>query len=106
MARRSVLATERTRETIVGEAVTTASTDGLEGLTIGRLADQVGMSKSGLIRHFGTREALQLAALERAVAIFTAEVWEPVAGKPTGLVRLKAICEAWLSYLKRDVFPG
>jgi AcrR family transcriptional regulator len=106
MPRRSVEETERTRETIVGEAVTMASTDGLEGLTIGRLADQVGMSKSGLIRHFGTRERLQLAALERAVAIFTAEVWEPVAGEPEGLVRLRAVCEFWLSYLRRGVFPG
>lgn len=83
-----------------------ASTEGLEGLTIGRLADQVGMSKSGLIRHFGTKEGLQLAALEAASARFTEEVWEPVAGEAPGLRRLRALCASWLSYVRRGVFPG
>lgn len=106
MARRSREDTAHTRSTIVERAVTVASTDGLEGLTIGRLADQVGMSKSGLIGHFGTRERLQLAALEGAVARFTREVWEPVAGDPPGLVRLHALCASWLSHVRRGVFPG
>lgn len=106
MPRRSREDTERTRSTIVERAVTVASTDGLEGLTIGRLADQVGMSKSGLIGHFGTRERLQLAALEGAVARFTREVWEPVADEPPGLVRLRALCASWLSHVRRGVFPG
>lgn len=106
MPRRSREEAAQTRSTIVEEAVDVASTNGLEGLTIGTLAEQVGMSKSGLIRHFGTKEGLQLAALEAAIERFTAEVWEPVAGEPPGLTRLRAICASWISYLERGVFPG
>ena len=91
---------------ILDRATAMASTDGLEGLTIGRLADEVGMSKSGLIGHFGSKERLQLAALEAATARFTAEVWDPAADQPAGLVRLRAITAAWLSHLRRGVFPG
>jgi AcrR family transcriptional regulator len=106
MPRRSREDTAETRSAIVEEAVDVASTDGLEGLTIGTLADRVGMSKSGLIRHFGSKEGLQLAALEAAIARFTAEVWEPVAEQPPGLTRLRATCASWISYLERGVFPG
>lgn len=106
MARRTKEEADRTRTAIVERAVDLASTDGLEGLTIGRLADEVGMSKSGLIRHFGTKERLQLAAFEAAVARFRAEVWEPVAHERPGLPRLRALCASWLSYLRRGVFPG
>lgn len=106
MARRSREDAERTRTAIVERAVDVASTDGLEGLTIGVLAGQVGMSKSGLIRHFGSKEGLQIAALEGAIERFTAEVWERAAGEPPGLARLRALCAAWISYLQRDVFPG
>lgn len=106
MARRTQQDTKRTRGAIVDRAVDVASVEGLEGLTIGRLAEQVGMSKSGLIRHFGTKERLQLAALEAAVARFTQEVWMGVADEPEGLVRLRATARAWLSYLRRGVFPG
>jgi AcrR family transcriptional regulator len=106
MPRRSREDAERTRDAIVEEAVDAASIAGLEGLTIGVLADRVGMSKSGLIRHFGSKEGLQLAALEAAVARFTETVWEPVAERPPGIERLAAICSAWLSYFEREVFPG
>jgi AcrR family transcriptional regulator len=106
MPRRSREDAERTRDAIVEEAVDTASITGLEGLTIGVLADRVGMSKSGLIRHFGSKEGLQLAALEAAEARFTATVWEPVAERPAGIDRLGATCASWLSYLERGVFPG
>ncbi len=106
MPRRSREAAAATREQIVERAVDVASTEGLEGLTIGRLAGDLAMSKSGLIGHFGTREALQLAALERANDRFRREVWDPVAGEPEGLARLRAIADAWLSYLERGVFPG
>jgi AcrR family transcriptional regulator len=64
------------------------------------------MSKSGLIGHFGTKEQLQLAALQSAVERFTAEVWAPVVDEPAGLTRLRAIGASWLSYLRREVFPG
>lgn len=106
MARRSKEEAAETRSTIVERAVDVASLNGLEGLTIGTLAGQVGMSKSGLIRHFGSKEGLQLAALEAAIERFTAEVWEPVADEPPGLARLRATCASWISYLERGVFPG
>jgi len=95
-----------TRAAIVDRAVVVGSLDGLEGLTIGRLAGDVGMSKSGLVRHFGSKQGLQLAALEAAIEIFTREVWEPAAAARPGLARLRAICAAWFSYLERDVLPG
>lgn len=106
MPRRSREETAETRSTIVAEAVDVASLNGLEGLTIGTLADSIGMSKSGLIRHFGSKEGLQLATLEAAIARFSAEVWEPVAEEEPGLTRLRATCASWLSYLRRGVFPG
>lgn len=86
--------------------MTVASTEGLEGLTIGRLAGDVGMSKSGVIGHFGTREALQLAALEQAGEVFRREVVEPARAHAAGADRLHAIAERWLDYLERRVFPG
>lgn len=106
MPRRTQEDADRTRTAIVDRAVAVASTDGLQGLTIGRLADQVGMSKSGLIRHFGTKERLQLAALEAATDVFVDEVWTPVADETPGLPRLRALSASWLSYLRRGVFPG
>jgi AcrR family transcriptional regulator len=64
------------------------------------------MSKAGVIGHFGSKEGLQLAALEEAVAIFTREVWEPVAAVPAGRARLEAIRDAWIAHLQSGVFPG
>lgn len=104
--RRSAPDASRTRAAILDRAVAVASTEGLEGLTIGRLAADVGLSKSGLIAHFGSKEALQLAALDAALHVFREEVWEPSAEREAGLSRLSALCEAWLSYLERGVFPG
>ncbi|HST42838.1 MAG TPA: TetR/AcrR family transcriptional regulator [Conexibacter sp.] len=104
--RRSAAAARETREEIVARAVAVASTDGLEGLTIGRLAGDLSMSKAGLIGHFGSKERLQLAALEEAIAIFTREVWLPVADRPAGRERLLAICDAWVAHLQSGVFPG
>ncbi|HEV2062383.1 MAG TPA: TetR/AcrR family transcriptional regulator [Solirubrobacteraceae bacterium] len=106
MPRRSRQAAAATRSQIVEHAVDVASTHGLEGLTIGRLADDIGMSKSGLIGHFGTREALQLAALDRAIERFREEVWDRVAAQPEGVVRLRALADAWIAHLERGVFPG
>lgn len=106
MPRRSAAESAGTREAIIERAVAVASVNGLEGLTIGRLALDLDMSKSGLIGHFGSKEALQLAALDAAVEVFRREVWEPAAGAEPGLPRLRAICAAWLDYLERDVFPG
>jgi AcrR family transcriptional regulator len=64
------------------------------------------MSKAGVIGHFGTKQALQLAALEDAIARFTESVWVPASRQPAGLPRLLAIVEAWSAYLTEDVFPG
>ncbi|MTE18910.1 TetR family transcriptional regulator [Streptomyces sp. TRM43335] len=104
--RRSAAEARRTRERIVERSVALASLEGLEGLTIGRLAADLGLSKSGLLGHFGTKEALQIAALERAATIFDREVWRPAAGAEPGLARLRAVCATWISYLERGVFPG
>ncbi|ONK14669.1 TetR/AcrR family transcriptional regulator [Streptomyces sp. MP131-18] len=104
--RHSAAEAARTRERIIERGLDLASVEGLEGLTIGRLAAGLGISKSGLLGHFGTKQALQLAALERAAVIFNAEVWRPAAGAAPGLPRLRAVCDAWISYLTRGVFPG
>ena len=106
MPRRSKQAALATRAQIVERAVTVASTDGLEGLTIGRLAEDLRMSKSGVIGHFRTKEGLQVAALEEAGEVFRREVVEPARAHPPGLERLRAIGDHWLSYLERRVFPG
>ena len=97
---------EETRATILATAVDIASVEGLEGLTIGRLASELDMSKSGLFGHFGSKEGLQLATVEAAREIFINEVVNPARQAETGLARLWALCDAWLSYMERDVFPG
>jgi AcrR family transcriptional regulator len=104
--RRSVAEAGRTRDAIVERAVDVASMEGLEGLTIGRLAGDLDMSKAGLIGHFGSKERLQLAALESANERFRREVWEPVKDQEPGLGRLRALCDAWVAYLEKPVFPG
>jgi AcrR family transcriptional regulator len=106
MPRRSVADAARTRSAILERSVRLASVEGLEGLTIGRLATDLEMSKGGVLGHFGTKEELQLAALEAASEIYRREIWEPAQDAAPGRARLLAICDAWLSYLARDVFPG
>ena len=97
---------ERTRPSILERAVDLASVEGLEGLTIGRLADDLGMSKSGLFAHFGSKEELQLATIDAAGKRFVDEVFRPALGAERGYPRLVAICRAWISYIRRSVFPG
>ena len=104
--RRSAEETRRTRGAIVERAVEVSSVAGLEGLTFGRLAADLEISKSGLLGHFPNKEALQLQALDEAAAIFRREVWDRAAGAEEGLPRLLALCDAWISYLERGVFPG
>jgi AcrR family transcriptional regulator len=96
----------RTRESILATAVDIASVDGLEGLTIGRLATELGMSKSGLFAHFGSKEELQLATIAAAREIFVDEVVAPARDAEPGLPRLQALLEAKLDYLRRGVFRG
>lgn len=107
--RRSVVEAAATREAILAVGVRIASVEGLEGLTIGGLAAALGMSKAGVVGHFGSKEALQLSVLDAAARIFRREVPQRAAraARATpGLARLHALCEAWLSYLERKVFPG
>ena len=80
--------------------------DGLEGLSIGSLAEHTGMSKSGLYAHFTSKEDLQLATIQRAQEIFEAEVLTPARAKVDGLHRLWALSDEFLSHLERHVFPG
>ncbi|GGQ90469.1 TetR/AcrR family transcriptional regulator [Kitasatospora griseola] len=106
--RSTVAEARRTRSRIIDRSVALASVDGLEGLTIGRLATDLGLSKAGVLGHFGTKETLQLATLERASILFTTLVWEPAADAEPGLPRLRAVCESWIAYLEhaREIFPG
>ncbi|HEX9160641.1 MAG TPA: TetR/AcrR family transcriptional regulator [Thermoanaerobaculia bacterium] len=97
---------DRTRQSILERAVDIASLEGLEGLTIGRLADELGMSKSGLFAHFGSKEDLQLATINAAGERFVIEVLKPALKAERGYPRLLAICRGWISYVRRDVFPG
>jgi AcrR family transcriptional regulator len=97
---------ERTKQSILERAVDLASLEGLEGLTIGRLAEELGMSKSGLFAHFGSKEELQLATIESARERFVESVLRPALKAERGYPRLMAICRAWLTYVKQGVFPG
>ena len=97
---------ERTRATILEAAARFATLEGIEGLTIGRLAEYVGMSKSSLFSAFGSKEELQLATIEEANTIFDREVVAPALEAGTPLERLSALCERFLSHLERYVFPG
>jgi AcrR family transcriptional regulator len=106
MPRRSSTEVASSRAETLGGAVALASVVGLEGITIGRLADQLSMSKSGLVGRFGSKEQLQLATLDHAADIFRRTVYEPASGAAPGLARLNAICDAWVAYLARPPFPG
>ena len=97
---------ERSRRTILDAAAKLATVEGLEGLSIGRLADHIGMSKSGLYAHFGSKEELQLATIETAGDLFAAEVVVPAEQAPTPVAKIEALCENFLSHVERRVFPG
>src|SRR3954470_13676616 len=96
----------RSRRTILRAAANLATVDGLEGISIGNLAAHIGMSKSGLYAHFGSKEELQLATVETALAIFGADVVEQTETIEDPLERLEAIYERFLDHVGRRVFPG
>jgi AcrR family transcriptional regulator len=104
MASASATKGERTRAAILDRAVDLASVEGLEGLTIGRLASDLEMSKSGLFRHFGSKQDLQLATVGAARDRFVAMVLQPASAAPDGGPRLRAMAEHYLDYLYS--FPG
>lgn len=97
---------ERSRDAILREAAQVATVDGINGLTIGRLADAVGMSKSGLFAHFGSKEELQLATVERATSVFAEQVLDPAATPTTGIDRLRALCERFLEHVEGGTYRG
>jgi AcrR family transcriptional regulator len=94
------------RRTILLAAANLATTRGLEGLSIGELAQHIGMSKSGLYAHFKSKEELELATIETAAEIFEEHVLGPAGQSPGGLRRVLALSEAFLGHLERRVFPG
>jgi AcrR family transcriptional regulator len=96
----------RTRAQILERAADLASVEGLEGLTIGRLATDLGMSKSGLFAHFGSKEELQLATIGAAKEIFAREVVAPAREAERGLPRLQALLAAKLRYERGEIFDG
>ncbi|MFI5778070.1 TetR/AcrR family transcriptional regulator [Nocardia sp. NPDC051570] len=96
----------RSRQAITRRAVDIASLDGLDGVSFGRLADDLDISKAGIQTLFRTKEQLQLATVETARLVFLDEVVAPARDLPSGLVRLRALLENWIAYVERPVFPG
>jgi len=95
-----------TRERILDQAVAIASRDGLEGLTIGSLSSELGLSKSGLFAHFGSKDELQLQVLQAAVARFNETVVRPALASPRGEPRIRAFFERWLAWSNDPWMPG
>jgi len=106
VARRSASDVTESRAAILEVAVDVASIIGLEGLTIGRLAEDLKMSKSGLIGRFGDKEALQRATFAAAIERFTISVWQPCARADPGMPRLEALVDRWIGHLAGNTFPG
>jgi len=97
---------DETKSAVLGSALTLASTLGLEALTIGKLAEHVGMSKSGLFAHFSSKENLQVAVIEEAIARFVALVVSPALKEPRGEPRVRALFNRWLEWSRADFLPG
>lgn len=97
---------DRTRRSILDTAVRLATVEGLERLSIGRLAEESGVSKSGLFAHFRSKEKLQLATIETAREIFVREIIGPAEAAAGPRERVEQLCERFLSYVERLVFPG
>ncbi|MFF1819522.1 TetR/AcrR family transcriptional regulator [Kribbella sp. NPDC058245] len=103
---RRLLRGAQTRRTIARHAADVASLEGLNGLSIGRLATDLGLSKSGVQTLFGTKERLQLAAVESAREVFSDQVVRPASQAQGGADRLRALVEHWITYVQIPVFPG
>ncbi len=97
---------ERSRRAILDASARLATVEGIDGLSIGGLAKSIGMSKSGLYAHFGSKEELQLATIDAAEEVFDADVIAPAMERDDGLPRVEALCERFLSHVERGVFPG
>jgi len=97
---------DSTRRAILGRAMQLASAEGLDNLSIARLAGDLGMSKSGLFAHFGSKEELQLSTLRAARRVFADEAVTPALDAEPGIDRLLALVSAWLGYVGGDTFEG
>lgn len=96
---------EKTREAILQKSLRLASAEGLGAITIGRLAGELSMTKSGLFVHFGSKTKLQLETIATAQQSFYAEVTEP-AGNREGIARVWALCDLWLKHMQKRAYPG
>jgi len=97
---------ERTRAAVLAHAMDIASVEGLEGLSIGRLAAELDVSKSGVFARFGSKEELQLATVAAAAEVFVDAVVRPAFAVPPGVDRLWHLCDGWLGYSRGRIFPG
>ncbi|MFD9705800.1 TetR/AcrR family transcriptional regulator [Lentzea sp. NPDC059081] len=104
--RRSAAEAQQTRGRILSRAAEIASSEGLEGITIGRLAEELEMSKSGVHKHFGTKETLQISTLDKAFVDFWHRVVSPALAFPPGLDRLRVVCANSVDYLAAPLLPG
>jgi AcrR family transcriptional regulator len=96
----------KTRQEILRISMDIASAEGLEGLSIGRLATELNMSKTGIFAHFGSKEQLQLATVDAAKQVFLEQVVQPSLTQSRGAPRLRAMLENWIGYVERIVFRG
>lgn len=97
---------QQRRSDILAAAVDVASAEGLDGLSIGRLAREIRMSKSGLFAHFGSKQDLQMSALREAAEVFQRDVLAPVLEMDPGVERLQALIAAWVRYVEETEYRG
>ncbi|MEV0292436.1 TetR/AcrR family transcriptional regulator [Nocardia sp. NPDC050710] len=97
---------ERSRRVILDRAMDIASVEGLESLSVRRLASELELSKSGVFAQFGSKEELQLATVRAAVEVFVAEVVKPARRAPVGIRRVWALADSWLTYAAAPIFSG
>ncbi|MET7767395.1 TetR/AcrR family transcriptional regulator [Nocardia sp. NPDC005366] len=96
----------RSRASIARHAADVASVEGLNGVSIGRLATDLGISKSGIATLFGSKEALQLAAVHAARDVFVEQIITPSLREPRGVTRLRALVDRWFDHITEPAFPG
>lgn len=96
----------RSRRVILDRAMDIASVEGLESLSVRRLATDLSVSKSGVFAQFGSKEELQLATVRAAVEVFVGKVVKPARRAPVGIRRVWALCESWLDYAQQPIFAG
>ncbi len=96
----------QTRRLVLGRTMAIASVEGLDGLSIGRVATELGLSKSGVFALFGSKEEMQLATVRAARAVFAERVVRPVEEIPPGVERVRRLCGSYLAYSRSRIFPG